>query len=144
DSTKSGEGVTVLGVDLLLLPSHDVDSNTCTPRRQPLPDFTRRNAVGPQDETPKSGSPTPSRRVKRGFSGVGDCRVEVVGRRVPGRGVRGDLVAGADVLDLIAGPVAGAIGQAGEPDVRDASPLGVADLLAELVGRRRDLARNAA
>ena len=59
--------------------------------------------------------------------------VLVAGRRRvgPGVGVGVDLVAAADVLDLVA-----AVGLR-EPDVRDAAPLGVPDLLAELLRRWR-------
>ena len=59
-------------------------------------------------------------------------------RRPPGIGIDRLLVAGADVLHLVA-----AVGLR-EPDERDATALRGADLLAELLGRRRDLARDAA
>ena len=57
---------------------------------------------------------------------------------VPRVGVGVDLVAAADVLDLVAAVVLL------EPDVRDAAPLGVPDLLAELLRARGDLGGDAA
>src|SRR5258706_14040016 len=53
----------------------------------------------------------------------------VLGRGVPVVAGRGDLLAGADVLDLVAALGRGA---GREPHVGDAAALGVADLLAEL------------
>src|SRR5207247_4715123 len=63
----------------------------------------------------------------------GDTGVEIVRGWVPGGRVGGDLLARADVLDL----VGAGVGTAGEPDVGDAAPLGVADLPAVLGGRGR-------
>ncbi len=64
-----------------------------------------------------------------------------VGRR-PGGRVGVDLVAGADVLDLVGAVGASTLSR--EPDERDAAPLGRADLTTVLLGARRDLARDAA
>src|SRR4051794_39467221 len=66
----------------------------------------------------------------------GDHRHAVGGGRLPGAGVGLHLVAGADVLNRVR--------LAGEPHVRDAAPLGVADLLAELRRRRGHLGGDAA
>src|SRR5674476_1111620 len=61
---------------------------------------------------------------------------EIVSRRLPQRRGGGHLVAGPNVLDLAVG--------AAEPDVGDAASVGVADLLAELVGLGGHFRRDAA
>src|SRR5690554_6586084 len=77
------------------------------------------------DERARRPTGTAPRPPPAAASPVGghDHRVQVVGRRGPGLRIRGDLLAAADVLDLV-------IVLAGEPHVRDAAPVGVPDLLA--------------
>src|SRR5262245_39531632 len=71
-------------------------------------------------------------------SAGGALGVQVSRGRRPRGGVGGDLVAGADVLDLVGGS-----GGTGEPDVGDAPAVGVADLAAVLGRLRRHLGRDA-
>src|SRR5450759_1263637 len=72
----------------------------------------------------------------RSLPDAADPHREIVSRRLPQRRGGGHLVAGPNVLDLAVG--------AAEPDVGDAASVGVADLLAELVGLGGHFRRDAA
>src|SRR5665811_1845459 len=78
---------------------------------------------------------TAGRGVRPSLPDAADAHGEILGRRFPRRRGGGDLVAGTDVLDLAV--------ESAEPHVRDPAPVGVADLLAELVGLGRYLRRHA-
>src|SRR3954471_352726 len=123
--SEAGQRVTVVGVDRLLLPAHDVDSNTCTYADQPrhADPSGKLNPGLPSGSTPNDGG------------------VDVRGRRRPQGGIRRNLLARPDVLPLVRGAVGGAVRW--EPDVRDAATFRVPDLLAELVRSRRHVAGDA-